>query len=150
MNEGKLKQRHWRPDFTGQMFIATSRSRNPTSDRLFVRSRRPDLWDSVLPKGGLPLLPETYLEKACGAPFSWERFQRSTPQTEPETDRIGGMSREVIHPHLYFHIFESLPGLNGTATNRHRIRFLINSDSQNYHRIPKKQGGVRLSCLLRI
>jgi hypothetical protein len=117
LNEGKLKQRHWRPDFTGQMFIATSRSRNPTSDRLFVRSRRPDLWDSVLPKGGLQPLPEHHFEKAHGAPFSWEPFYRSKPQTKPESDQMGGIFEEAIYLHPHFHIFASLPGLNDAAHN---------------------------------
>ena len=118
MNDGKPDQRHVRPDFTRQISKATSRCRDPTSDRLFGQSRRPDLWDSVLPKQGLPRLPETCFEKACGAPIAWEKRKRSKPKTEPETDRIGGMSREVIHPHLYFHIFASLPGLNDPAFKR--------------------------------
>jgi hypothetical protein len=121
LNDGKPDQRHLRPDFTRQISKATSRCRDPTSDRLFGQSRRPDLWDSVLPKQGLPRLPETHFGKAHGAPFSWEPFQRSTPQHELETDRIGGMFREAKNPHSHFHIFASLPGLNGTATNRQRM-----------------------------
>jgi len=62
------------------------------------------------------------LKKAHGAPFSWEKFNCSTPQTKPESDKIGGMSREAIYPHSHFHIFASLPGLNDAATNRQRVR----------------------------
>jgi hypothetical protein len=32
------------------------------------------------------------------------------------------MFREAKNPHSHFHIFASLPGLNGSATNRHRVR----------------------------
>jgi len=53
----------------------------------------------VLPTQGLPLLLESYFEKACGAPITSEKFQRSTPQTKPESDRIGGMFREAKTPH---------------------------------------------------
>jgi hypothetical protein len=82
--------------------------------------------------------------------ISWERFKRSKPQNELGSDRMGGMSKEASHLHTHFHIFASLPGLNGSANNRHRVGLLINSVLQNYHRKPKKQGGVRLICLLRI
>jgi len=100
-----------------------SRCLNPTSARLFGKSRRQELWDPAQPTRGLPQLLDIHFEKAHGAPVSWETFNRSKPQHEPETDRIGGMFREAIYPHSHFHIFASLPGLNGTATNRHRVRF---------------------------
>ena len=103
-----------------------SRCQKPTSARLFGTLRRYELWDPAQPTRGLPALPEMHFEKAHGAPFSWERFQRSTPQTEPESDKIGGMSGEAIYPHTHFHIFASLPGLNGSANNRHRFGLLMN------------------------
>jgi len=110
--DGQPDQRHWRPNFAEQIFLATSRCRNPTSDRLFETSRRHDLWDSVLPTKGLPLLLETCFKKAHGAPVAWETFQRRKPKTKLEFDKIGGMVREAIYPHSHVHIFESLPGLN--------------------------------------
>jgi hypothetical protein len=67
-------------------------------------------------------LLETHFEKAHGAPFSWEPFNRSKPQTKPKSDQMGGIFEEAIYPHPHFHIFASLPGLNGTATNRQRVR----------------------------
>jgi len=70
-----------------------------------------------------PRYRENDFEKAHGAPFSWERFHRSKLQTKPESDKIGGISREAIYLHPHVHIFASLPGLNGAATNRHRVRF---------------------------
>src|SRR6056297_2786324 len=36
LNDGKLKQRHLRPNFTGQIFIATSRCQTPTSDHFLI------------------------------------------------------------------------------------------------------------------
>ena len=36
---------------------------------------------------------------------------------------MGGIFEEAIYLHPHFHIFASLPGLNGAATNRHRVRF---------------------------
>jgi arylamine N-acetyltransferase len=65
---------------------------------------------------------ETHFKKAYGAPISWETLYRIKPKNELETDKIGGMFREAHHPHSHFHIFASLPGLNGTATNRQRGR----------------------------
>src|SRR6056297_3801079 len=91
VNDGKPDQRHVRPDFTSHIFIATSRCGNPTNDRLFGTLRHLALWDSAQPTRGLPALPDTHFEKAHGAQFSWERFNRSKPQTEPEFDKIGGM-----------------------------------------------------------
>src|SRR6056297_1788868 len=32
VNDGKPNQRHWRPNFTGHIFLATSRCQTPTSD----------------------------------------------------------------------------------------------------------------------
>ena len=122
LNDGKPDQRHLRPDFTRQISIATSRCRNPTSARLFETLRRPELLDSTLSKQGLPLLPETNFGKACGALCSWKTLNRSKPKNEPESDKIGGMFREASYLHSHFHIFASLPGLNGSATNRHRVR----------------------------
>jgi hypothetical protein len=69
---------------------------------------------------------ETHFKKAHGAPVSWERFQRSKPQHELDTDRMGGMFREAIYPHSHFHIFASLPGLNGSAHNGRGDYRLIN------------------------
>ena len=113
------------------------------------KTRRFELWDPARPTRGLPRLPDTHFEKAHGAPFFRKPFQRSTPQTKPESDQIGGMPREANHPHLHFHIFASLPGLNGSANNRHRFRLLMNVEFLNYYRIQKKQGGVRLICLVK-
>jgi len=59
-----------------------------------------------------PRYRENDFEKAHGAPFSWERFHRSKLQTKPESDKIGGISREAIYLHPHVHIFASLPGLN--------------------------------------
>jgi hypothetical protein len=56
MNDGKPTQRHWRPDFTGSIFIATSRCREITSARFFETFRRPKLWDPAKPTQGLPIL----------------------------------------------------------------------------------------------
>jgi hypothetical protein len=64
---------------------------------------------------------ETHFKKAHGAPVSWERFQRSKPQHELDTDRMGGMFREAIYPHSHFHIFASLPGLNDPAFMRRGV-----------------------------
>jgi len=99
VNDGKLKQRHWRPDFTSQIFIATSRYRKPTSARLSGTSRRTELWDPAQPTQGLPPLLDTHFEKVYGAPFSWEKLKRSKLQTKPESYKIGGMSREANTPH---------------------------------------------------
>jgi len=71
----------------------------PSKYRLFATPRRPKLWDSAKPTRGLPPLLENLFDKARGAPFSWETFQRSTPQTKPESDKIGGISREANTPH---------------------------------------------------
>src|SRR6056297_2722518 len=78
----KLKQRHERPDFTGSIFKATSRCQEPTSARLFETLRRYELWDPAWSTRGLPPLPDVHFEKAHGAPFSWERLNRSRPQTK--------------------------------------------------------------------
>jgi len=83
----------------------------------------------VLPKQGLPSLSDTHFEKAHGAPFSWERFKRSSPQAKLESDKIGGMLREAIYQHSHFHIFASLPGLNGPAHNGRGDYELINGDN---------------------
>jgi len=99
VNDRKCNQRHLRADFTGHIFLATSRCQKPTSDHLFGTLRRFELWDPAQPTRGMPLLSETHFEKACGAPFSWEPFQRSTPQTMPESNQIGGMVREAKTPH---------------------------------------------------
>jgi len=99
VNDRKCNQRYLRPDFTGHIFLATSRCQKPTSDHLFGTLRRFELWDPAQPTRGMPLLSETHFEKACGAPFSWEPFQRSTPQTMPESNQIGGMVREAKTPH---------------------------------------------------
>ena len=86
LNDGKLKQRHLRPYFTRTIFIATSRCRKPTSARLFETPRHLALWDSALPKRGLPPLLETNFEKAHGAPVTWERLNRSRPQNDLKAD----------------------------------------------------------------
>ena len=91
VNDGKLKQRHVRPDFTGSIFKATSRCQEPTSARLFETLRRYELWDPAWSTRGLPPLPDVHFEKAHGAPFSWERLNRSRPQTKTESDKIGGI-----------------------------------------------------------
>jgi len=65
-------------------------------------------------------------EKAHGAPFSWETFNRSKPQHELTTDRIGGMFRKAIYPHSHFHIYASLPGLNDPAFMRRGVPPLCN------------------------
>jgi hypothetical protein len=65
---------------------------------------------------------DIHFAKAHGAPVSWEPFNRSKPQTKPKSDQMGGIFEEAIYPHSHVHIFASLPGLNGTATNRQRIR----------------------------
>jgi hypothetical protein len=88
-----------RPTFTGKIFKATSRCRNPTPDRLFGTVWRYELWDSAKPTQGLPPLPDNHFEKAHGAPVSWEKLNRSKPQHDLETDRIGGMSTEAKTPH---------------------------------------------------
>src|SRR6056297_3374126 len=100
-----------------------SRCQKPTSAHLFGTLRRYELWDSAQPKRGLPSLPDTHYEKAHGAPVAWERLKRSTPQTEPKSDKIGGMSKEAIYPHSHFHIFESLTGLNGLVAKRRGSKF---------------------------
>src|SRR6056297_1462585 len=82
LKDGKPDQRDLRPTFTEHIFLATSRCREPTSARLFEKSRRPELWDSAKPTQGLPLLLEICFKKADGAPVTWERFKRSTPQNE--------------------------------------------------------------------
>jgi len=98
-----------------------SRCRKPTSARRFGQSRRPKLWDSALPKQGLPQLPDNHFEKAHGAPIIWETLYRSKPQHELETDRMGGMLKEAKTPHPHFHIFASLPGLNDPAFMRRGV-----------------------------
>src|SRR6056297_2392956 len=79
LNDGKLKQRFLRPYFTSHIFIATSRCQKLTSGYLFETFRRYKLWDSVLPTQGLPPLMEPHVEKANGAPVTWERLNRSRP-----------------------------------------------------------------------
>jgi hypothetical protein len=75
-----------------------------------------------LPTCGLQPLLDIHFEKAHGAPVSWETFNRSKPQNDLETDKIGGIQKEASYLHSHFHIFASLPGLNGSATNRQRVR----------------------------
>src|SRR6056297_2519926 len=69
LNDGKLKQRHLRPGFTDQIFIATSRCQKPTSVRLFETPRHAELWDSAQPTRGMPLLPDNHFRKPHIAPF---------------------------------------------------------------------------------
>jgi len=66
-----------------------------------------------LPTCGLQPLLDIHFEKAHGAPVSWETFNRSKPQNDLETDKIGGIQKEASYLHSHFHIFASLPGLNG-------------------------------------
>ena len=74
----------------------------------------------TLPMWGLPQLPELVFEKAHGAPVAWEKLKRSTPQNELEKtgELEASQNQKPRTPHC--HIFESLPGLNGSALNRHR------------------------------
>jgi len=65
-----------------------------------------------LPTCGLQPLLDIHFEKAHGAPVSWETFNRSKPQNDLETDKIGGIQKEASYLHSHFHIFASLPGLN--------------------------------------
>ena len=68
-----------------------------------------------MPTCGLQPLLDIHFEKAHGAPVSWETFNRSKPQNDLETDKIGGIQKEASYLHSHFHIFASLPGLNGPA-----------------------------------
>jgi len=47
--------------------------------------------------------------------------QKRTTNHAYTPTKIGGMLKEAHHRHSHFHIFASLPGLNGTATNRQRM-----------------------------
>src|SRR6056297_1344871 len=96
-----------------------SRCQKPTSARLFERSQRHDLWDSVFPTRGLPALLNNYFEKAHGAPVAWERLDRSRPRTVVKTDKMGGNGREAIAPHPILQNFAGLPGLNMYLCNVH-------------------------------
>jgi hypothetical protein len=115
-NPTSLAAVFYRPDF-----LATSRYQRPTSARLFEILRRYKLWDSATPTQGLPLLTAYIFSKTSGALFSREtRFQKQTTNQAYTLTQIGGISTEANHPHSYSQIFASLPGLNGSANNRHR------------------------------
>ena len=92
-----------------------SRRQKPTSTRLFETLRHYELWDSVLPTRGLPLLPDNYFEKANGAPFFLGKTEKK--QTKNELEMVNGLGFLEKHnariPH--FHIFARLPGLNGSV-----------------------------------
>ena len=88
-------------------------------------------------------------KKAHGAPVAWEKLKRSHTTKRAGNDERIRREKEARCPHLHFHIFASLPGLNGPANNRHRFKLLMNVDFLNYYRIQKKQGGVRLICLVK-
>jgi len=78
-----------------------------------------------LPTKGLPLLLETCFEKAHGAPVAWGKPKRSSPTKRAGKDEKNMREEEAKCPHPHFHIFVSLPGLNGPVAKRRTCKFLI-------------------------
>jgi len=126
----KFEQRTGGFPFTGKISAAMSRPRNlPPNQQMPAFPKKIScaaLTDKLCQREACHFYLTKTSEKAHGAPVAWEKPNRTTPRNEP--DMTGKFqTRQKQKPRTtHFHIFESLPGLNGFAHNGRGDDELIN------------------------